>query len=120
MQEQDQDLADPHTVRGQAALSGASIDEHRGQTVHEALGGDSPVVMARLISQAAMEHELTTKFSVIKSSHFQFPWLSARPIRNRIGLGQLYPFYDSLSAMGEQSLHGHGAGGLDSVILEHA
>ena len=51
------------------------------------------------------------------SSHFQFPWLTARPIRVSIGLVQLYPFYDSLLGMGEKTLHGYGAGGLDSVNL---
>ena len=43
LQEQDQNLADPHPVRSQAALPGTSIDEHCGQALHEALGGDSAV-----------------------------------------------------------------------------
>lgn len=34
MQQQEQDLAGTYSLRGQAALSGAGIDEHCGETVH--------------------------------------------------------------------------------------
>ena len=37
LQEQDEDLSDPHSLRGQIALPRAGFDEHRSKAVHEAL-----------------------------------------------------------------------------------
>lgn len=44
LQEQDQDFAGAHSVRGEAALSRAGIDEHCRTNVHDTLGGVGSVM----------------------------------------------------------------------------
>ena len=43
LQEQDQDLSDPYSLRCEVALPRAGFNEHCNKAVHEALGGDSPI-----------------------------------------------------------------------------
>lgn len=37
VQEQEQDLPSPHSVRSQTPLPGAHVNEHRGPDVHQAI-----------------------------------------------------------------------------------
>jgi hypothetical protein len=43
LQEQDQDLTGPHSLRGEVALPRVSIDEYRITIVHEAIWNHSPL-----------------------------------------------------------------------------
>jgi len=107
VQEQDQDLADPHTVRGQAAFPRASIDEHCGQNVYEALGDYSPVVRSSPYGGATIEHV------VIRLDHYHCKLLFsfALGVLDDVGFGHLIPFDNSISAILplERCLHWDGA-----------
>ena len=54
LQEQDQDLSDPHSLRCEVALPRAGFNEHCNKAVHEALGGDSPIRESR----KAVQHQM--------------------------------------------------------------
>ena len=43
LQEQDENLSDTHSLRGQVALPRAGFDEHRSKAVHEAFRDISQV-----------------------------------------------------------------------------
>lgn len=47
LQEQDQDLADSHAIRGQATLPGASGDEYCSEDVYEAVRNHRPIGQQR-------------------------------------------------------------------------
>ena len=49
VQEQDQDFADPHPVRGQAPLPRARVHEYCGQDVYEEIGGLNSIVLILLV-----------------------------------------------------------------------
>ena len=54
LQEQDQDLSDPRSLRCEVALPRAGFNEHCNKAVHEALGGDSPIRESR----KAVRHQM--------------------------------------------------------------
>lgn len=100
LQEQDQDIAGPHAICGQAALPGAGGDEYSSKDVYETIWYHSPIGQKERWVPVSHPHPFG---SVTNSAFGRIPPFSSRRILQRqFGTKQ-------------GSMHGDGAGSGDAL-----